>query len=204
MKLAREKSSTDLRSSLLLVLSVAAGGCAGGAGGDLTGGDGMAPGMWAPSSAPSFAVINRESLFALAHSDESDALIYEQTEEYGQPLASPRSWVIALPQTAKRNSPLEVGESSGVRAWALVSFGGAPQRAIPAQGSVAVLSSDGESMTAQVNLSVAGPTPTAGYATAQRAGLDGKIIFVRSAPVTGVPSAPKTTSGIVGPARKKK
>lgn len=203
MKRAREKlSSGKLRVSLLLSLSVLAGGCAGGSGGESTAGEGMAPGAWTPSAAPTFAVINRESLFALAHSDESDALVYEQTEFYGRPLTPPRSWVIVLPQTARRNLPLDLGETGGGRAWALVSFDGAARRAIEAHGSVTVLSSDGESLTAQVNLTATGPAPTAGYAQAQRAGLDGRIVFLRATPATMSPPAPTTTSGIAPPARR--
>lgn len=185
------------RRALLLLLGACAAssllaGCAG------------AQRSWAPTpearwinwSRPVFSEINRETMFSLAHSPDHATLVIEQTHEGDRYLRNPRTWLITVPQTPSMLTPIELGENLPDNCWVLTRVGADPVAEFPARGRISVLSSDSESMTAQINISATMGPNTAGNAAPPEFSLDARMVFVRVTPRTDQPNHPATTSGV--------
>lgn len=158
---------------------------------------------WVRWSRPDFVELNHETLFTLAHSPDRASLIYEQTVEGDRYLPVPRTWLLTLPESPSMLTPIELSEDGPNNGWLLARIGADPTGSFPVRGRISVISSDAESLTAQVNISaIVGPA-SAGYAAPPEISLDARVVFVNATPQTAQPARPATTSGVPFVAPKK-
>ncbi len=159
---------------------------------------------WVRWSEPVFATINREAFYSLAHSEARSTLVFDQTDDAGRPVSPARTWIISMPDTPRMYSPIDVDQDADSRAWLLTSVRGHVSAPLHVRGRISVLSSDADSLTAQVNLISDIDPATAGFAGPREATLDARIVFTRVTPYTPQPRSHPSTSGVDSPAPKKK
>lgn len=154
--------------------------------------------VWVRGAKPTFATIDRASLYALTPAAQQDVVAIERDTTYDRATYQRETWLLSIPSDARVGTTLEFGVEPmyGARGWLVEHVSRGEPRSADLSGTATIVARTNETIVVDVDLHAVVRSAFAGELGDPRLALAGRFEAMRRTPITPVTPELETRSGV--------